>query len=364
VSLPPPKEREQLIALLADLQRAVEDLLLTGLAAASDGTRQTLSTSFQAASRMKLLRLGFTLRVATEEIGRFARNDPHFSRRRYGFFLSRAWILSRGMRKALEGGDAERWKKLTRTSETRDIEATDVVSLGVGKRVVPGAYVAFDFRLRRLDDGRPLAWSSVFPLKPGVDVPPEAFLYVPQPQGFKASVLVPGRVARVSGAKVNDEGRLTLAKDAKVEEAKDPFDDWDRLLTWDPRKALERVRAHEPGPFDLEVELQEEIVLRDFRAGKPEEVPREHNLRYPIETKSGLRLQVVAADGPEDKHLRETVGKWTRWQKGPLFGIVHYEMCRFVLQPLTLFQDEEPESVQLEGGSYDAAGLVKALKFT
>lgn len=364
MSLPDGKEREALIALLADLQRAVEDLLLTGLAAASEGTRETLSASFQAASRRKLLRLGFTLRVATEEIGRFARNDPTFSRRRYGFFLSRAWMLSRGMRQALEDEDAERWRDLTRMSETRDLEAADVVGLGVGKRVVPGTFVAFDFRLRRLDDGHPLAWSAVFPLKPGVDVPPEAFLHLPQPQGFKASALVPGRVAKVSGAMVNEEGRLTLTKDAKVEEARKPFQDWDRLLAWDPRKALQRVRAHQPGPFDLEVELQEEIVLRDFRAGSPEEIPREHHLRFPIETKRGLRLHVLAGSGPDDKHLRETLGKWRRWQKGPLFGIVHYEMCRFVLQPLTLFQDKEPESVHIEGGSYDAAGLVRALKFT
>jgi hypothetical protein len=363
VSLPPPKERASLITLLADLQRAVEDLLLTGLAAASDGTRETLSTSFQAASRMKLLRLGFTLRVATEEIGRFARNDPSFSRRRYGFFLSRAWMLSRGLRQALEKDDAEHWTRLVGHSESTDLEASDVVSLGVGKRVVPGAFVAFDFRLRRLDDGRPLAWSSIFPLKPGVDVPPEAFLHLPQPQGFKAAAFLPGRVARVSGARVSEEGRLALTKEAKVEEAKDPFEDWDRVLTWDPRRALERVRAHRPGPFDLEVELQEEIVLRDFRAGAPEEIPRERHLRYPIETKSGLELHVVAGSGPEEKRLRETVGKWKRWQKGPLFGVVHYEMCRFVLQPLTLFQEKEPESVHVEAGSYDAAGLVKALNF-
>lgn len=364
MSLPPPAERASLATLLGDLQRAVEDLLLTGLAAASDGTRETLSASFQAASRMKLLRLGFTLRVATEEIGRFARNDPAFSRRRYGFFLSRAWMLSRGMGQALEREDGVRWARLVGQGTTRDVTQLEVVGLGVGKRVVPGAFVAFDFRLRAVADGAPLAWSSVFPLKAGVEVPPEAFLHLPQPQGFKASVFLPGHVARVTAAQVSEEGRLSLAKDAKVEEAKGPFRDWDRLLAWDAARALARVRAHRPGPFDLEVELQEEVVLRDFRAGSPETIERERQLRFPIETRAGLHLHVLAGSGPEDAPLRERLASWKDWQPGPLFGVMHYEMCRFVLQPLTLLGGEKPESLQLQDGTYDAASLVKALKFT
>src|SRR5262249_4471378 len=213
VSLPAAAERPALPKLPAGPQRAVEDLLLTGLAAASDGTRETLAASFQAASRMKLLRLGFTLRVATEEIGRFARNDAAFSRRRYGFFLGRAWMLSRGMRQALEKDDALRWDRLMgQGKDAREVKDLEVAGIGVSKRVVPGAFVPFDFRLRALADKPPLAWSAVFPLKPGIEVPAEAFLHLPQPQGFKASAFLPGARARVSAAQVAEDGRLTLGK--------------------------------------------------------------------------------------------------------------------------------------------------------
>lgn len=365
MSLPFAAERPALQKLLADLQRAVEDLLLTGLAAASDGTRETLAASFQAASRMKLLRLGFTLRVATEEIGRFARNDPAFSRRRYGFFLSRAWMLSRGLRQALETDDAARWDGLVgQGQDARDVKDLEVAGIGVGKRVVPGAFVAFDFRLRALADKTPLAWSVVFPLKPGVEVPAEAFLHLPQPQGFKASAFLPGQRARVSAAQVGEDGRLTLARDAKVEESKTAVKDWEPLVAWDAAKALARVRGHQPGPFDLEVELQEEVVLRDFRAGQAEATPRERQVRIPIETKAGLVFHVLAGDGPGDAPLRQRITAWKKWQAGPLFGVVHYEMCRFMLQPMTLFGGKQPESLQLSDGTYDAASLVKALKFT
>ena len=47
-------DRDELIVLLNDLTRAVEELLLTGLGAASDKTRQTLAVSFQKASAKKL----------------------------------------------------------------------------------------------------------------------------------------------------------------------------------------------------------------------------------------------------------------------------------------------------------------------
>lgn len=85
-ALPPETEREQLCALLAELGQAVEALLGSGLTAASDATRQTLDVSFRAASQMRLLRLGSTLRVATEELDRYMRQDETFSRKRSIFF--------------------------------------------------------------------------------------------------------------------------------------------------------------------------------------------------------------------------------------------------------------------------------------
>ncbi len=369
MSLPPAAEREGLQRLLRDLEQAVEDLLLTGLAAASEATRRTLAVSFEAASRMRLLRLGFTLRVATEELGRFAKNDTGFSRRRYGFFLNRAWMLSRGLRKALEAEDEPRWRLLAGLGGSRPLPNLEVVTLGVGKRVVRGAFAAFDFRLRALEAvdglaaGAPLSWSIVFPLRGGSDVPPDAFLHLPQPQGFKAAAFLPGQVNRVTAAVVSDEGRLSLTRESKVASRAEPFEDWDRFLTWDARGALDRITGCTPGPFDLEVELQEEVVLTGFRTGEPEDVPREQLQRVPL-VAGTLTCHVLAGQGPDDALLRGALDSWKQPQDARLFGIVHYEMCRFMLQPLTLFTARGPEALLLSKETFDAAALVKALKFT
>jgi hypothetical protein len=366
VSLPAPAERAALQRLLGDIQSAVEDLLLTGLATASAATSQTLSVSFEAASRLRLARLGVTLRVAVEELGRFARGDPGFSRRRFGFFLNRAWMLCQGLLGALQREDAERWQRLAGQAAARPLGAFEAVSLGVSRRVVPGAFAAFEFRLRGLSgavvEGQPLIWSAVFPLKVGAEVPPEAYLHLPQAQGFKAALFLPGRSVKVSHAQVSAEGRLGLARDSRVEEAA-AFVDWDRFLDWDPAAALSRVLQHRPGPFDLDVELQEEVVLRGFHSEVPEPDPREQQLRFPIVTPRGT-WHATTGTGPEDAPLREALASWKKPQQTPLFGVMHYEGCRLLLQPLTLFEKDGPRALQLGSTSFDAAALVKALKFT
>src|SRR6476469_2620800 len=103
--LPPATDRPKLAAVLAQLTSAVEELTLSGLTTASAATRQTLSAAMQEAARFRLLRLGSTLRIATEELTRFTAQDPSFSRQRLTFFLSRTWLLSRGLSHALQTGD-------------------------------------------------------------------------------------------------------------------------------------------------------------------------------------------------------------------------------------------------------------------
>src|SRR5262245_63609750 len=94
-----PSERRKLETILAELLTVIEDFLRTGLTTASETTRQTLAVTFQEASRLRLLRLGSTLRLANDEMGKLVRNDADFSRSRFAFFLNRAWMLSRGLLK-------------------------------------------------------------------------------------------------------------------------------------------------------------------------------------------------------------------------------------------------------------------------
>src|SRR2546423_1530468 len=105
--IPPASDRPKLTMVLDQLSASVEELLFSGLTTASEPTRQTLNVAMQEAARFKLLRLGSTLRVAVEELGRFTRQDPAFSRRRLTFFLSRGWLLSRGLAHALATADQE-----------------------------------------------------------------------------------------------------------------------------------------------------------------------------------------------------------------------------------------------------------------
>jgi hypothetical protein len=94
-------DRKKLPPLLDELAGAVEELLLSGLTTASASTRKLLEVSFQEASRMRLLRLGSTLKTAGDELGKFVQKQEGFSRQRLCFFLNRAWLLARGLARAL-----------------------------------------------------------------------------------------------------------------------------------------------------------------------------------------------------------------------------------------------------------------------
>ena len=368
MSLPPPAEREELAPLLDDLSRAVEDLALSGLAAASDTTRQTLAVSFKAASGRRLLRLGSTLRVAVEEIGRFANDDPLFSRRRFSFFLHRAWMLSRGMRHALAAEDEAQWDALTWQPGGRALERVEVVTLGVAKRVVPNAFAAFDFRMRALggegvEPGTPLLWSCVFPLRPGAEVPADAYLHLPQKQGFVAADLIPGYAVEIANARLAEDGRLALTDDSKVERGK-RFADWERFLGWSVEPALERLRAHVPGPFDLEIELAEEIVLGEWEVGAAEPSEREASEIFPVFSDQGEFHAPVSTDASADTLRKALVSRAGKRVDTPLFAVMHYEMCRLIVQPLTLFTSRGPEPLMLSKESFDAKALIGTLKFT
>ena len=62
-----PGNNKALLSLLDELRGAVEELLNTGLTAASKSTVERVDVSFKEASRMRLLRLGSTLRIANDE---------------------------------------------------------------------------------------------------------------------------------------------------------------------------------------------------------------------------------------------------------------------------------------------------------
>src|SRR5215468_10830874 len=127
-------DARKLTPLLDELCAAIEDLLLAGLTTASKSTVERLDVTFKEASRMKLLRLGSTLRIANEEFDRFTQGSPLFSARRFAFFLNRAWLLASAMRKAIDASDPEALNRLQSTPASQPVDKLCVVTLGVAKR--------------------------------------------------------------------------------------------------------------------------------------------------------------------------------------------------------------------------------------
>jgi hypothetical protein len=365
-------DTKPLLSLLDELSKAVEELLLVGLTAASQSTVERLDVSFKEASRMKLLRLGSTLRIANEEIVRFTSGSTQFSAKRLAFFLGRAWLLASAMRQAIDSGDQQALDRLQFTPPAQPVEKLSVVVLGVAKRVVPGAFASFDFRMRALGatgplaDKEPLLWSCVFPLRKDLDLPAEAFLHLPQKQGFKPSILLERKLVDVAKCAVSPQPggatRLVLGESSKVTVGMN-FTDWSSLLHWDVRRAAERLVAHHPTPMDLDVELAEEAFIAQWEPGPLRPADNGYDL-LPIKA-AHLPMEVRLDTGPSGVPLRALVTKMAgRKRRPPLYGIVHYESCRLVLQPLAALGKGGIEYLTVSPDKISQAELVKAMKFT
>jgi hypothetical protein len=366
------RERQQLVVLLDELVKAVEQLLLAGLTAVSHATVERLDVSFKEASRMRLLRLGSTLRIANEEIARFTSGSPQFSARRFVFFLGRAWLLASAMRRAIATNDQDALDRLLVTPPSQPTERLDVVTLGIAKRVVPGAFASFDFRLRAIGADGPVAdkeslvWSCVFPLRKDVDLAGEAFLHLPQKQKFKPSVMLEKKLLTVTKCAVSKQPeaatRLVLG-DASTVTAGAEFDDWPSLLSWDLHAAAARLKQHRPTPLDLEIELQEEVFLADWQPGGWRETEESYDL-LPI-VAGGLPFELRLDRGPSGVPVHGVMKKIAEMEtRPPLYGVMHYESCRLTLQPLSVLGPKGIDYLTVSQDKISQAELVKAMKFT
>jgi hypothetical protein len=399
--------------MLAELTATVESLIATGLSTASAATRQKLDVSFKEASRRKLLRLGASLRYVNEELGRFIADASTFSAKRFAFFLHRSWLLARGLHEAIRTGDAPWIARLLMTREPEVVRRVDAIVLGVGKRVQADGGCSFEFRMRSVGDGgavaagTPIVWSCVFPPNPKQNVPAEAYLHLPQPQKFSPKILLDGAIytfteCAISRGEPGGGVRLMLGPKSTVAAGK-RCTDWAPHLATDWAAIRARAAAHRPSPLELEVELQESVVLHDWQVGAP--VARDDDkVGYPI-TAGGRELVVVTARGPGDAELvaaleafRKQAGKAAAAagkaaaakaapsapsapsaksaksakaakakpaapSRGPLFGLMHYERCQLVLQPLAIIGDDGPEYLTISSDKISVSSLVSSLDF-
>lgn len=210
----------------------------------------------------------------------------------------------------------------------------------------------------------PIVWSCVFPLKPDTDIIAEAFLHLEHKQRFKGADFLERKIIRIEHVRLSHEAslsRLSLTDESRVT-LQEPAVDWDRFHTWDTDRVIERVQTHRTTPFDLEIELQEEVVLSTWQVGEEVERPREPVVDVPIETPTAT-FYVPIGLGAEHQALRDTLAAWRRKPQSPppLYGILHYEMCRLMLQPLSLMTPEGPEPMNLSNKSTGAAALFRSL---
>lgn len=366
------QEKRQLVSLLDELRKAVEELLFAGLTAASQATVERIGMSFKEASRMKLLRLGSILRAVNEEISRFTTGSKSFSSRRLAFFLGRAWLLSTAMRDAIDRKDDDALNRLQATAPAQPVEKINLVTLGVVKRVVEGTFTSFEFRLRAVADAGPvkkgdaLVWSFIFPPPPDAKMPAEAFLHLPQKQKFKPAVLVEKNVVEVTKCAVSRQAgnvaRLVLGDASEVKPGV-AFKDWSSLLSWDVKQAAARLEQHKPTPMDLEVELQEEVYLPEWEAEEPKKSEDGYDV---LPVRAGLlpfevRLDRGLSGVPVREQMKKLAGKKSR---PPIYGVGHYEACRFLLQPLSVLEKDGIEYLTISQDKVSQAELVKAMKFT
>jgi hypothetical protein len=366
--LPPVADRAKLLTIVGQVSSAIEELLLGGLTTSSEATRQALGVAMQEAARLRWLRLGSSLRVASEELARFTNHDASFSPRRLSFFLNRSWLVARGLHQALTAADEKLYDRLIWIPPTQPAARLDVVCLGAAKKVSVNAFVAFEFRLREVNEGRPLVWSCVFPIKPGLDIPAEGFLHLPQKQKFNAAIFLEGKVLTVANAAVTaDEsgvGRIQLGETSTVTAGKS-FANWAKYLAWNPDSIRQRLKVHNAGPLDLGTELQEEIVLEDYAIGTSREGDEPGQLVFPLRTKS-LELQAVVSAGADGKSLKKRLDdlRKLKKQRPPLYGLMHFDRCRLILQPLAHFEGQRPHYLSISDEIVNKAALLKAMKLT
>jgi hypothetical protein len=376
--LPSKAEQKKLLPVLAELGRAVLDLVTSGLTAASAATRQKLAVSSTEASRLKLNRLAPSLRYVSEEVERFLKESESFSPQRLLFFLTRAWLVLRGLERAIGKGDAAALADLLlqRGAAPVTVASLEVVTVGISKRVVQEVTSAFELRFRVLRAagplvaGQSLAWSFLRQLE--ADFSADALLHIQQAQGFRPKDLLGAQAIRFTQVAVQaDErgpARLLLGPPSKadVQPKAHPWADVPGsplLPSWDTARALTRLRGHRPSPLDLEVELEEEVLLGDWSLGPPRAGLKPDTVAYPVAWR-GLELEAVASSGPEGLALRERLDgllKSKKKTRPPLFGLVHYELGRLLLRPLSLLERGGPVHLMISDETVNLAELTRAI---
>ena len=136
-------------------------------------------------------------------------------------------------------------------------------------------------------------------------------------------------------------------------------------MTWDPAAAVARIRQREVSPFEVDVELQEEIVFNDYDFEGPQANQGNDRDVYRL-TDRQIEFDVVVSRSSEGDTVREKLQTLLKKKstRPTLFGLMHYASCRLVVQALTMVSSDGPDYLTISDKSVDRKALLAALKFT
>ena len=362
-------------ALLTQTISVLEDLLLSGTTTASTATLRRLNLTLEQLAEARLLRLAAALRIVIEELKRIQGDPERFSASRYGLFVDRCWLLAGGTLRALAQNDQAALVRLTAPTRGHPLKELSVAVAGVLKRHVPGAFSAFEFRLRLLQAatlapdrvlpvGTPLVWSLVVPAAAGHQFPAEAFLSMRQKQGFSPAQLLNHKSLQFSDCSLLDGEplRVQLGPDSRLLEIEAATPDWRSLLAWDPNDWQRRIHSHRPDPLELPVELAQDVLLEDWQIDPfaASTVPgRENSERCARLQALGCswRVRVDQGELALEQALQTAA---SRSPQPALYASAHVELGEQVLSPLALL-GEKPEYITIGKPEFDRVALVRML---
>lgn len=366
-------EGKVLLSALIQITSSIEKLIIIGMSSASNHTIMQFDQSFKKLSSMGLMRLGSNLRLLKQEIERYVNNQDSFSSRRLSFFLNRSWLMCQGLQDALQRQELTLWHSLSSAPVRETLPQLEVVTLGLSKKLVAGVFSAFEFRLRVLDPHhalfqKSLIFSLVFPLKEGQVIHPDAFLEFDQKQQYRPSKLLT-HVMRFNDVQISHETdqrlRLSLTANSTVEVSQ-PIAEVPNLfsLAYRDEALLQQTLAnYKPSPFDLEIDLQAEVLLKQWHIGdarKDPGFPERHVFDISASGQDYIALVSTSDEGAALLLALQQLA--SQPQRAPLFALMHYELGQRVLQPLSILLESGPQHLMLGQDKTDYKTLLEQLR--
>ena len=105
-------------------------------------------------------------------------------------------------------------------------------------------------------------------------------------------------------------------------------------------------------------------VLDDWQIDKAERNRQDHQLAYPARYRE-TPLELLVSSQDEAKPVRTYLNRAIKQKsRPPLLGLMHYKMCRLVVEPLSVFEKNGPKHLNISDDKIDRKALLQAIRFT